>query len=136
MHLTIHEVIAAAGKVVIRLTNSGTQAGPFLGIRATGKKAEWLGIYAIREGKIADAWFAEDILGMMRQLGTITLPTYKSATDRTVVPAAPADVLGTGSRSAELSCMATHGRATPETHGPGAINVLCRRSSRRTRITG
>src|ERR1700756_535594 len=30
MHLTIHDVVAAAGKVSVRLTNGGTHTGPFL----------------------------------------------------------------------------------------------------------
>ncbi len=53
------------------------QIGPFFGTPATGKSATWLGIgiYTIRDGKIAGAWFAEDILAMLFQLGTITLPT-------------------------------------------------------------
>ncbi len=77
MHLSIHEVIAAGDKVVVRFTNSGTQIGPFFGTPATGKSATWLGIgiYTIRDRKIAGAWFAEDILAMLLQLGTITLPT-------------------------------------------------------------
>jgi predicted ester cyclase len=76
MRLTIHEVIAAGDRVVVRFTNTGTQAGPFLGTPATGKRAEWLGIgiYTIRAGKIAEAWFAEDILAMLLQLGSFTLP--------------------------------------------------------------
>ena len=79
LHLTIHEVIAAGDKVVVRFTNSGTQTGPFFGMSATGKSATWLGIgiYTIRDGKIADAWFAEDILNMLLQLGASVLPTQE-----------------------------------------------------------
>jgi NAD(P)-dependent dehydrogenase (short-subunit alcohol dehydrogenase family)/predicted ester cyclase len=75
MHLTIHDTIADGDKVVLRFTNSGTQTGPFMGTPATGKHAEWpgIGIYQVRDGKIAEAWFGEDILGMMLQLGAITL---------------------------------------------------------------
>ena len=38
--------------------------------------AEWLGIgiYALRDGKIVDAWFGEDMLGLLLQLGALTLP--------------------------------------------------------------
>src|SRR5262245_27731485 len=42
MHLTIHDVFAADGKVAVRFTNSGIQTGPFMGAPATGKRAEWL----------------------------------------------------------------------------------------------
>jgi hypothetical protein len=34
-----------------------------------------IGIYTVRDGQIIEAWFAEDILGMMLQLGIISLPT-------------------------------------------------------------
>jgi predicted ester cyclase len=54
----------------------GTHTGPFLGTPATGRRAEWvgIGIYTVRDGKITEAWFGEDILGMLFQLGAITLP--------------------------------------------------------------
>ena len=76
MQLTIHDVIAADGKVAVRFTNSGTQTGTFMGAPATGKRAEWLGvaIYNVVSGKISEAWFGEDVLGMMLQLGVVQLP--------------------------------------------------------------
>jgi steroid delta-isomerase-like uncharacterized protein len=76
MHLTIHDVVAADGKVAVRFTNSGTQTGAFMGAPATGKRAEWLGlaIYNVVNGRIAEAWFGEDVLGMMLQLGVVHLP--------------------------------------------------------------
>jgi predicted ester cyclase len=76
MHLEIHEVIASRDKVVLRFTNSGTNVGPFMGNPPTGKRAEWLGIgiYTVRDGRIAEGWFAEDILGMLVQLEMLALP--------------------------------------------------------------
>jgi predicted ester cyclase len=76
MYLDIHDVIAKDDKVVLRFTNSGTNVGPFMNNPPTGKHAEWLGmgIYTVCEGPITEAWFAEDILGMMLQLGAISLP--------------------------------------------------------------
>ena len=76
MHLEIHDIIARDDKVVVRFTNSGTNIGSFMGTPATGKHAEWLGIgvYTLRNDRIVDAWFAEDILGMLLQIDTITLP--------------------------------------------------------------
>jgi predicted ester cyclase len=71
MHLEIHELIEHGDKVVVRFTNSGTNVGPFLNRPPTGKHAEWLGIgiYTVRDGRITEGWFAEDILGMLIQLG-------------------------------------------------------------------
>ncbi|MGZ6617137.1 MAG: ester cyclase [Solirubrobacteraceae bacterium] len=84
MHLTVHDVVAAQDKVVARFTNSGTQVGQFLGFPPTGNRARWLGIgiYTIHAGKIAEAWFSEDILSMLLQLGAISLPP----SDREDVP--------------------------------------------------
>ena len=76
MHLEIHELIAHDDKVVARFTNSGTNIGPFLNQPPTGKHAEWLGIgiYTLRNGRITEGWFAEDILGLLLQLDAIALP--------------------------------------------------------------
>src|SRR5690242_8880455 len=76
MHLEIHEVIATADKVVMRFTNSGTNIGPFMGNPPTGKHAEWLGIgiYTIRDGRITQGWFAEDILSTLTQLDVFPPP--------------------------------------------------------------
>ena len=48
-----------------------------MGSPATGNHAEWLGIgiYTVLNGKITEAWFGEDILGMLLRLNAITLPT-------------------------------------------------------------
>lgn len=77
MHLDIKDVIADGDKVAVRFTNSGTHTGAFMGVPATGEHAEWLGIgvYTVRESKIVDAWFGEDMLGLLLQLGAVTLPT-------------------------------------------------------------
>jgi predicted ester cyclase len=76
MRLTIHEVITAADKVVVRFTNSGTHTGPFMGVPPTGVRAAWLGIgiYTVTSGRISEAWFAEDIFGMLQQFGSARLP--------------------------------------------------------------
>jgi acetyl esterase len=77
MRLDVQAVITADDQVVVRFTNSGTQTGPFMGTQPTGRHAEWLGIgiYTVRDGKISEAWFGEDILGMLLQLGAVSLPT-------------------------------------------------------------
>ena len=76
MHLEIHEVIASGDKVVLRFTNSGTNVGAFMGNPPTGKHAEWLGIgiYTVRDGRITQGWFAEDILGLLIQLDVLPVP--------------------------------------------------------------
>lgn len=70
MHLEIHEVIATGGKVVLRFTNSGINVNEFMSNPPTGKHAQWLsiGIYTVRDERIVNGWFAEDISGMLTQL--------------------------------------------------------------------
>ncbi|BCB82768.1 SDR family NAD(P)-dependent oxidoreductase [Phytohabitans suffuscus] len=76
MRLTVHDTVVQGDTVVIRFTNSGTQTGPFMGAPPTGRHATWLGIgiYHLRDGRIAEAWFGEDILGALLELGAISLP--------------------------------------------------------------
>lgn len=71
MRLEILDIIADGDKVVVRFTNSGDQTGPFAGHPATGRHAVWegIGVYRIENGRIAEAWFSEDWLGMFQQLG-------------------------------------------------------------------
>jgi predicted ester cyclase len=75
MRLRVDDLIAAGDTVVVRFVNSGTQTGPFMGAPATGRHAEWLGIgvYRVTAGKISEAWFGEDILGLLLQLEAVSL---------------------------------------------------------------
>jgi predicted ester cyclase len=79
-HFDSHDVIAQRDEVVLRFTNSGTNIGPFMNTPPTDNRAEWLGIgiYTVHDAKITEAWFAEDILGMMLQLGAISLPSLEA----------------------------------------------------------
>ena len=65
------DVIAKGDEVAVRYHLKVTHTGEGLGIPATGKKAESAGIEILRfeNGKIAEAWTAEDILGLLTQLG-------------------------------------------------------------------
>ena len=77
MHLEVDDLVSVDDRVVVRFTNSGTQVGSFMGTPPSGKHATWLGIgiYRVAHGRIAEAWFGEDILGMLLQLGAVALPT-------------------------------------------------------------
>ena len=63
--------IAEGDVVVTQFTSSGTQLGEFLGIAATGRRAEWMGIEIARidNGKIAENGLSRDMYGMLQQLG-------------------------------------------------------------------
>lgn len=73
MHLNIIDIIPHEDKVVLYFTNSGLNTGSFNGMPPANKPAKWygMGIYRIENGKIAEAWFSEDILGMYQQLGFV-----------------------------------------------------------------
>lgn len=75
MKLNIKDVVTSKDKVVVRFTNSGKLVGTYRGYKPTLKKAEWIGIgiYRLENGKIAEAWFAEDYLSQLLQLGIIEL---------------------------------------------------------------
>lgn len=74
MHLTVKDMIVSGERVVVYFTNSGLNDGDFLGFKSTGKHLTWdgIGIYRIHNGKIAEAWFSEDLLGMFLQAGWIS----------------------------------------------------------------
>jgi predicted ester cyclase len=79
--VTIVEMLVDGDKVILRHTLSGTHTGklqsPSLGeIAATGKRMAITGIviYRVAGGKITDRWSNMDDLGMLVQLGIITLP--------------------------------------------------------------
>jgi len=71
MHLDILDIVPNKDKVTLYFTNSGLNVGSFNGMPPTNKFAKWhgMGIYRVANGKIAEAWFSEDILGMYEQLG-------------------------------------------------------------------
>jgi steroid delta-isomerase-like uncharacterized protein len=77
--VTIEDLFAAEGeKVVLRFTFRGTHQGEFMGIAPTGKQVTMSGIdiFGVADGKIAELWNEEDVLGMMRQIGAIPEPGH------------------------------------------------------------
>jgi predicted ester cyclase len=75
LHLIVDDTVATGNKVVVRFTNGGRNIGSFLGAEPTGEVIRWegIGIYEIREGRISEAWFSEDLLGFAGQVGLIDL---------------------------------------------------------------
>ena len=69
--IVVQDMIAEGDRVAVRYLLRVTHTGEGLGIPATGKKAESTGIEILRfeDGKIAEAWAVEDILGLLMQLG-------------------------------------------------------------------
>jgi steroid delta-isomerase-like uncharacterized protein len=76
LHTTIDDMVAEGDRVVVRYTGEGTQKGELLGIPPTGKRfrASGICIYRLAEGKIAENWEQDDLLGLMQQLGVVPAP--------------------------------------------------------------
>ncbi len=76
LHYSVEDQIAKGDKVVTRYTASGTHQSELMGIAPTGNRVEITGISITRieDGKIEEIWENYDTLGMMQQLGVVTLP--------------------------------------------------------------
>jgi steroid delta-isomerase-like uncharacterized protein len=74
--IQIDEMFSAGDRVVARFTYSGTHRGDFEGIAPTGRSVQGKGIDVLHmvNGQIAKSFTQWDALGLMQQLGVITLP--------------------------------------------------------------
>jgi steroid delta-isomerase-like uncharacterized protein len=74
--ITLEDMVAEEDKVAFRWTAVGTHRGHGLGFAATGKQARFggMGIIRVENGKLVEGWNTFDQLGMMQQLGVVTLP--------------------------------------------------------------
>jgi steroid delta-isomerase-like uncharacterized protein len=74
--IQIDEMFSAGDRVVTRFTYSGTHRGDFEGIAPTGRSVQGKGIdiAQMQDGQIARSFSQWDALGLMQQLGVITLP--------------------------------------------------------------
>ena len=73
---SVEDVIAAGDKVVMRYVFEATHTGVLMGIPPTGKRVQFSGIFIARvdDGKLAEYWREEDLLGLMQQLGALAAP--------------------------------------------------------------
>jgi steroid delta-isomerase-like uncharacterized protein len=79
-HVTNQCMVAEGDMVAGRWTATGTQTGELVGIPPTGKQATWTGItiYRFADGKVVEAWWSKDLVGLLEQLGVMppTRHTY------------------------------------------------------------
>jgi steroid delta-isomerase-like uncharacterized protein len=73
VHFTIRTMLSEGDKVATRVTGTGTQTGPFMGLPPSGRQATWAshGIFRVRGGKIVEHWGQPDILALLSQIGGI-----------------------------------------------------------------
>jgi steroid delta-isomerase-like uncharacterized protein len=77
LRLTVEEQVGEGEIVVTRWTATGTHEGDLMGIPATGKQATTAGINInrISGGKLVQGWGLFDQLGLLQQLGAVSVPT-------------------------------------------------------------
>ncbi len=73
LHITVEDLIAEGGKLVGRVTLTGTHQGELMGIPATGKQVSFSEILIVRisNGKVVELSEVADTMSMMQQLGVI-----------------------------------------------------------------
>lgn len=73
VRLTADEMVAEGDRVATRWTIRARHTGPFMGVAATGRELTFSGTLVDRfvDGKVVEGWETIDMLGLMRQLGTI-----------------------------------------------------------------
>jgi steroid delta-isomerase-like uncharacterized protein len=74
--LDIDEMMSVGDRVVVRWHYSGTHKNPFEGIQPTGRRVTGPGIsiHRFQGDRIQESFVAWDALGLMQQLGVVTLP--------------------------------------------------------------
>jgi steroid delta-isomerase-like uncharacterized protein len=72
----VEEVVAEGDKVAVRTVQRGTHQGEFFGVAPTGRRVEFsaIAVYRLEEGLIVEEWIEADRLGLLAQLGVLTLP--------------------------------------------------------------
>ncbi len=73
---TIHFLVAEGDKVAVHSHCRGTQLGPMGSLPASGKtlSADFISIYRVADGRIAEAWVEWDSLTGLIQLGHLLPP--------------------------------------------------------------
>ena len=74
-HIAVDYVIEHGDKCIVKWTLTGTQTGEYFGYKPTGKRFKITGvdIETIIGGKITEHDGAEDMLGLLQQIGAVPL---------------------------------------------------------------
>jgi steroid delta-isomerase-like uncharacterized protein len=75
IHVTVDSQIAEADKVVTQWTARGTHKGVFRGIQPTGRRflMNSINIDRFVDGRVVECWASMDELGLLRQLGVVSV---------------------------------------------------------------
>jgi len=82
LHVGLDQVLAEDDLVAARWTATGTHTGPWGAIAPTGRPISFSGvnIFRFERGKVAEIWNHRDDLGLMTQLGAVTMNAGPSRT--------------------------------------------------------
>ena len=75
--IDVDDLIAEGDMVAVRWSAIGTHRGDGLGFPATGRRAQFTGMVFVRikDGRLVEGWNNFDQLGMLQQLGIVSLPS-------------------------------------------------------------
>jgi steroid delta-isomerase-like uncharacterized protein len=75
-HEAVHFLVAEGDRVTVHSEFRGTQRGPLGPFPASGKtlSADFISIYRVEDGRIAEAWVEWDCLSGLIQLGHVAAP--------------------------------------------------------------
>ena len=70
------QLVAEGDRVVLHDVVRGRHDGEFMGVAPTGKQAsfEFIHIFRLADGRIAERWGVVDAMGLMAQLGALPAP--------------------------------------------------------------
>jgi len=82
VRITIDDQIAEGDQVVSRWTGQGTHRGELMGVAPTGRQVKVSGIQIdrISGGKFVEGWVNWDTMGMLQQLGVVSIPALEPVT--------------------------------------------------------
>lgn len=73
MRESVEHLVAEGDMVVGHFTMRGTHEGEFMGVPPTGRSVTMSGVdvVRVRDGRISELWYAEQMLELMQQLGAV-----------------------------------------------------------------
>lgn len=80
-HETIHFLVAENDMVAVHSGFRGTQRGPMGPFPASGRtlSADFMSVYRVADGRIAEVWVEWDCLSGLIQLGHLTMPSAQQS---------------------------------------------------------
>ena len=76
VRIQIEAIVSEGDTVAVRWAGTGTHQGDGLGFPATGRQVQFRGMTFARveNGKLVEGWNTFDQLGMLQQLGVVSVP--------------------------------------------------------------